>query len=82
MSYYFSDMGLQKVFSPHTKKMAQKQSHMTQNLHIGPHIYVFLAYLATGPTKQMQTKCLGVIGILKVLLPPKPIRMFGHFAPK
>ena len=26
--------------------------------------------------------CLYGKGILKVLLPPKPIRMFGHFAPK
>ena len=34
----FPTWGYKKFFSPHTKKMAQKQSHMTQNLHIGPHI--------------------------------------------
>ena len=30
--------GVTKSFFPPHKKMAQKQSHMTQNLHIGPHI--------------------------------------------
>ena len=79
-------MGVQKVsLTPPQKKIGTKKSHMTPNLHIGSNIGIS-GLFGDKPDQKMQTRCLYGKGILKVLLPPKPIRMFGQkkaiFAPK
>ena len=83
--------GYQKFYSIPQKNgfLAQKRPNLAQNWHYWPNIGIFGPLGPMPDQKTMRTSCLGgsfVFWVLKLLLTPKKIRIFGpktaKFGPK